>query len=86
MSISDSLIIHEDNQSAISIGNSNIISKKTKHIEIRYHFVKDLIDKCEIKLDYCPTEDMLADALTKGVNKNKLLKFRNMMGLCKLNF
>ena len=40
-------------------------SKQTKHIKVRYFFIKDKIDSKEVSVKYCPTEDMWADILTK---------------------
>ena len=42
---------------------------RTKHIDINYHFIRDKIIKKQLILDYCPTEEMLADLLTKPLGK-----------------
>ena len=44
--------------------------KRTSHIEIRYFYVKDLVDKGRIKIKYCPTHKMLADFFTKPLQGN----------------
>jgi ABC-type nitrate/sulfonate/bicarbonate transport system substrate-binding protein len=63
-----SLIIAQDNQSTISmISNAKRESLRTKHINIRYYWLKDRIDAKEIKVIYVPTNAMLADLLTKAV-------------------
>ncbi|CAI7886710.1 unnamed protein product [Closterium sp. NIES-53] len=54
-----------DNQSAITIANKPGSVNRTKHISLRYFFVKDTIDKGRMRLVYCPTSDMAADSLTK---------------------
>ena len=41
---------------------------KAKHIDIRYHFIREQIELGVIRLEYCPTEVMTADMLTKGLN------------------
>ena len=56
-------------------------SSNTKHIVLRRNFVKDQIDKNFIKLDYLPTKEILADALTKPVVKNTLTEFVKNIGL-----
>ena len=72
-----------DNQAAIAIAN-NTTSRRTrsKHIDIKYHFVKEAVADNRIKLVYCPTECMIADPLTKPLSRIQFIKLRNMMGLC----
>ena len=63
----DEITIKTDSQGAIALTKNPEQHPKTKHIDIRYHFVRDLIEKGVIKLEYCPTADMVADILTKGL-------------------
>ncbi|CAI5497141.1 unnamed protein product [Closterium sp. Naga37s-1] len=60
-----------DNQSAIRIANKNGFANRTKHIALRYFFVKDEIEKGRLELSYCPTSEMAADYLTKKLGKQK---------------
>ncbi|CAI7861176.1 unnamed protein product [Closterium sp. NIES-53] len=60
-----------DNQSAIRIANKNGFANRTKHIALRYFFVKDEIEKGKLELSYCPTIKMAADYLTKKLGKQK---------------
>ncbi|CAI7879547.1 unnamed protein product [Closterium sp. NIES-54] len=60
-----------DNQSAIRIANKNGFANRTKHIALRYFFVKDEIEKGRLELSYCPTSKMAADYLTKKLGKQK---------------
>ncbi|CAI7888856.1 unnamed protein product [Closterium sp. NIES-54] len=60
-----------DNQSAIRIANKNGFANRTKHIALRYFFVKDEIEKGKLDLSYCPTSEMAADYLTKKLGKQK---------------
>ena len=58
--------LFQDNQSTIALANKGFsTSDKTRHIAIRYFFVKDRVDSGEIVLEYLPTERMTADVLTK---------------------
>jgi hypothetical protein len=75
------IILYEDNQGAMKIAENNMFSKRTKHIDIRYHYIRELVQNNQIILNYCPTEEMIADTLTKGLMKNKFAKLRNEMGL-----
>ena len=55
----------EDNNSCISLANNPMTTDKTKHIDVRYHFIRDMVKSGSIQLVWCKTEDMLADALTQ---------------------
>ncbi|CAI7885559.1 unnamed protein product [Closterium sp. NIES-54] len=60
-----------DNQSAIRIANKNGFANRTKHIALRYFFVKDEIEKGRLELSYCSTSEMATDYLTKKLGKQK---------------
>ena len=55
-----------DNQGALAIAVDPISHDKVKHIDIRYHFIREQVEDGIVKLEYVPTEDMLADFLTKA--------------------
>lgn len=73
-------ILFCDNQSAMVIANTNTV-KRLKHIDIKYHFIRELIEKQKNCLKYVKTEEQIADMLTKALKNNILLKFVNMCGL-----
>lgn len=75
-------IIHEDNQSAMCMAKNQQSRRKTKHIEIKYHFIRNLVEAGRIKLTYCPSEDMIADMLTKGLPISQFEKLRTLAGMC----
>ncbi|GJS28287.1 retrovirus-related pol polyprotein from transposon TNT 1-94 [Tanacetum coccineum] len=58
-----------DNTSAISISNNPVLHSRTKHIDIRYHFIKDHILKGDIELHFIPTQYQLADIFTKPLDE-----------------
>jgi hypothetical protein len=62
-------IMYMDNQSAIAIASGSSSSERTKHIDLRYHYLKLLVSEGGIKIDYISTKFMLADSLTKPVFK-----------------
>jgi hypothetical protein len=70
-----------DNQSAIALTQSTQFHARTKHIDIRYHFIREAVSGGVIELEYCPTNDMVADALTKPLARAKLGRFTEMLGL-----
>ncbi|CAI7799485.1 unnamed protein product [Closterium sp. NIES-53] len=73
-----------DNQSAITIANKPGFVNRTKHISLRYFFVKDAIDKGRMRLVYCPTSDMAADSLTKKLTRHKFHHCNQLSGISKL--
>jgi hypothetical protein len=78
---SEPTLIFEDNQSAIKLANNGMFSSRTKHIQVRFHYIRELITEKRIMVSYCPTELMVADALTKGLAKVRFAQLRKMMGL-----
>ena len=62
--------MYVDNQGAIALTKNLDQHPKTKHIDIRYHFVQDLIENGVIRLEYCATTNMVADILMKGLPRD----------------
>ncbi|KAJ9557295.1 hypothetical protein OSB04_011909 [Centaurea solstitialis] len=60
--------IYCDNTSAIAIANNPVLHPKTKHIEVRYHFIRDHVMNGDIELHFVPTEYQLADLFTKPLD------------------
>lgn len=73
-------ILYEDNQSCIKVAN-NQESKKLKHIDVRYHHVRDNIDKRTIELKYVPSADQKADLMTKPLPTVQFEKLVKSIGL-----
>ena len=72
-------IICQDNQSTIALAEKGkSTSDRTRHIDIRYFFIKDLIERKEIVVEYLRTEDMIADLLTKPLQGQKFRRLRCM--------
>ena len=74
-------IINRDNKATMLIETNGILSstKRTKHINVRYFFIKDKVDKGEVNIQYCPTEQMIADFYTKPLQEKQFEKFRKMI-------
>ena len=70
-----------DNQSAVHLAHSDNYHVRMKHIDIRYYFIHDVIERGEIKLLYCPTDDMTADIFTKALTRFKVFKHAHGLGL-----
>jgi hypothetical protein len=77
----DDSIINQDNQSSILLEKNGrgSSSKRTRHINIRYFFVADRVAAGEVKIQYCPTGDMLADFFTKPLQGSIFRKFRDFI-------
>lgn len=73
--------IYCDNKSAITIVHSSKHHDRTKHIDIRFHYIKDQVSSGEINIVYVPTEDMTADIMTKGLYKGLHAKHTSSLGL-----
>ena len=58
-------LIYEDNQGAISMAKNPVFHKRTKHVQIRYHFMREAVEQGTITLEYCHTDDMLADSFLR---------------------
>jgi hypothetical protein len=70
-----------DNQACIKIVKNPISSAKSKHIDIQHHFVRERVVKGEIGIEYCTTQNMLADILTKPVCRVVLARLRCQLGV-----
>ncbi|CAL8138644.1 unnamed protein product [Prunus armeniaca] len=73
--------LHCDNISTIAITKNPVFHQKTKHIDRRYHFIKDALQEGVINLEYCPTNEQLADIFTKPLAKDRFNCLREMLGV-----
>lgn len=78
---STALTIHEDNQSCIKLANNPELHGRSKHIDIRYHFVQEKVERKEFVIEYCETKAMSADIFTKGLAKQQFRALRLSIGL-----
>jgi hypothetical protein len=70
-------VVNQDNKSTIILAEKErSTSSRTRHISIRYFFIKDRIDSKEVSMQYCGTEDMIADFLTKPLQGSLFMKHR----------
>jgi hypothetical protein len=70
-------IIKQDNQATMTmVRNGKSTSNRSKHINIRYFWLQDRVNQGEVKLEYCPTQDMVADILTKPLQGELFFRLR----------
>lgn len=81
----DDMVLYEDNQSCLKLLDNEKFSNKSKHIKIKYHFARELNKSNRINFEYCPTEIMIADLLTKPLESVKLRKLTELIGLGNFN-
>ena len=70
-----------DNKSAINLANHPMSHGRSKHIERRYHFLRDQVNKGKLELEYCKTEVQLADILTKPLKKVWFDELKRSIGM-----
>ena len=78
----DKIPIRCDNTSAINLTKNPIQYSRTKHIEIRHHFIREHVANNDIYLDYVNTNDQLADIFTKSLSEERFCYLRGELGVC----
>ena len=76
--------LYSDNKGAMDLAHNNAFHARTKHISIRYHFIREAVERGDVELEYWRTEDMPADIFTKPVSRTRLEHLRGLMGLLPL--
>jgi tagatose-1,6-bisphosphate aldolase non-catalytic subunit AgaZ/GatZ len=72
--------VYQDNQSTMAlIKRGSSASDRTRHVAIRYYWVKDRVEAKEIEVVYMPTEDMIADVMTKPLQGEAFKRLRDML-------
>ena len=74
-----------DNQSAIFLAKNPAYHSRTKHIDVQYHFVKDMVESMKVLLEKVDTLENVADPLTKFVSTEKFSWCRAAMGISSLD-
>jgi len=76
------LTLYCDNLSAINISKNPIQHSRTKHIDIRHHFIKDLVEEKVVTLEHVDTEEKLIDIFTKALDVKQFETLRGKLGIC----
>ncbi|XP_055848470.1 uncharacterized protein LOC129913695 [Episyrphus balteatus] len=75
------IILFCDNQGAICLSSTTVYHARTKHIDVRHHFIRNVINDQLVKIQYLKTSQMIADSLTKSLPTEKSTYCTKLMGL-----
>ena len=78
--LNEPTIVNQDNKSTIAIAKNPIHHQRTKHIDVKMNQLRQYLDKKDLSLKWCPTEDMIADILTKALPAAQHKRFTKLMG------
>ena len=76
---SPSVVVFEDNKGAIDVAKNILSSSNSKHIDVRYHFLRELVGTGDLSVKYLRTEDQHADIVTKAIGKESFEKHRDFL-------
>jgi hypothetical protein len=82
--VPDSTIIYCDNQSCRRLSKHLVFHEWSKHIEIKYYFIRDKVQEGEVKLQYIPTDEQTTDILTKPLSNIKFAYLRDKLGVVEI--
>eukprot|EP00253_Pinus_taeda_P024512 PITA_24512 len=74
-------VIYCDNQNCIKLTENPVFHDRSKHIGIKYHFIRDYVQKGAVKLEYISTDEQVAYILTKALPRGKHVYFKDKMGV-----
>jgi hypothetical protein len=72
----DSTITHWDNQSCVKLFENPVFHDKSKHIEIKYHYIRDMVQRKAVHVQYLTTHEQILDIFTKPLARTKFEYFR----------
>lgn len=78
------VVLHIDNRSAIDLAKNPVFHGRSKHIDIRYHFIRECVKRKEIIIKHVSTDMQRADILTKRMTTAKFERMRNLLGVKQL--
>ena len=82
----DTTVILCDNQSCVKMKENLVFNEKSKHIEIWYFYIRDMVQKGSIKLQYVGTDEQVVDILTKPLSRMKFEYFCDKLGVVRKDF
>ena len=79
--IKEPVILYCDNTSAINISKNPVMHAKTKHIAIKYHYVRELVEDKQVKMKYIHSKEQIVDIFTKTLPKDAIEYLRGKLGV-----
>ena len=79
--VQNTFIVYCDNTSAINISKNPIQHSRTKHIDIRHHFIRELVENKSIVIEHIATDKQLANIFTKVLGSSKFISLRKALGI-----
>ena len=79
------MLLNVDNTGAIDLANNWSTTGKTKHIDVRFHYLRELVDQGMIKLNFVRSEENVADIFTKNLSANLFDKHSKRLGISRRN-
>jgi hypothetical protein len=70
-----------DNQSAIELSKNPVHHERTKHIDLRYHFIRECVEEGKVDVEHVRTSNQLADILTKPLGRAQFTELRDKLGI-----
>ncbi|KAA0036803.1 Copia protein [Cucumis melo var. makuwa] len=77
----DPTVIHVDNKSTIALAKNLVFHDHSKHIDTRFHYIRDCISRKEVQVEYVKTKDQIADIFMKPLKVNVFNKLRTLLGV-----
>ena len=73
-----------DNSSTIKLSKNPVLHGRCKHIDVRFHFLRDLTKEGAVELVYCGTQEQVADVMTKPLKLDVFQRLRCLLGVCQV--
>jgi len=70
-----------DNKSATSLSRNLVLHRRSKHIEAKFHFLREQVNKGALQIFHCSTKLRLADIFTKALKVDRFIKLRSLIGM-----
>ena len=80
--VQEKLTVYCDNTSAINISKNPVQHSRTKHIDIRHHFIRELVENKSVVIEHVATNMQLADIFTKALDASRFISLRKALGIC----
>jgi hypothetical protein len=65
----------------VKLSKNPVSHDSTKHVEIKYHYIRDMVQRKAVRVEYHPTDEQIGDVLTKPLTRSKFVYFRNKLGV-----